>query len=62
MEGAGGGQDGQKAAQIPVLIISARHHLEDPETTAAHEGQFEGYLVKPFVVRDLLTAILEALE
>jgi two-component system alkaline phosphatase synthesis response regulator PhoP len=48
--------------QIPVLIISARHHLEDPETTAAHEGQFEGYLVKPFVVRDLLTAILEALK
>jgi two-component system alkaline phosphatase synthesis response regulator PhoP len=48
--------------QIPVLIISARHHLEDPETTAAHDGQFEGYLVKPFVVRDLLTAILEALE
>ena len=48
--------------QIPVLIISARHHLEDPEATAAHEGQFEGYLVKPFVVRDLLTAILEALE
>jgi two-component system alkaline phosphatase synthesis response regulator PhoP len=48
--------------QIPVLIISARHHLEDPEATAAHEGQFEGYLVKPFVVRDLLTAILEALD
>jgi CheY-like chemotaxis protein len=48
--------------RIPVLIISARHHLEDPETTAAHEGLFEGYLVKPFVVRDLLTAILEALE
>ena len=48
--------------QIPVLIISARHHLEDPEATAAHEGLFEGYLVKPFVVRDLLTAILEALE
>jgi CheY-like chemotaxis protein len=52
----------ERLRQIPVLIISARHHLEDPETTAAHEGQFEGYLVKPFVVRDLLTAILEALE
>jgi len=52
----------ERLRQIPVLIISARHHLEDPEATAAHEGQFEGYLVKPFVVRDLLTAILEALE
>jgi CheY-like chemotaxis protein len=52
----------EKLCDIPVLIISARHHLEDPDTTAAHEGQFEGYLVKPFVVRDLLTAILEALK
>jgi len=48
--------------QIPVLIVSARHHLEEPEQTAAHEGLFEGYLVKPYVVRDLLVKILEALE
>jgi hypothetical protein len=42
--------------------VSARHHLEDPDRTAAHAGLFEGYLVKPFVVRDLLTKIVEALE
>ncbi|MEJ2736181.1 MAG: response regulator [Anaerolineae bacterium] len=48
--------------QIPVLIVSARHHAEDPEQTAAHAGLFEGYLVKPFVVRDLLGMIVEALE
>ncbi|HSR35120.1 MAG TPA: response regulator [Anaerolineae bacterium] len=47
--------------QTPVLIISARHHLEDPEQTEAHAGLFEGYLVKPFVVRDLLTKIVEAM-
>ena len=47
--------------QIPVLIISARHHLEEPEQTAAHAGLFEGYLVKPFVVRDLLGKIVEAM-
>ena len=47
---------------IPVLIVSARHYLEDPVNTAAHEGLFEGYLVKPFVVSDLLTKIVEALE
>jgi two-component system alkaline phosphatase synthesis response regulator PhoP len=47
--------------QIPVLIISARHHMEDPEQTTAHAGLFEGYLVKPFVVRDLLGMIEEAL-
>jgi two-component system phosphate regulon response regulator PhoB len=44
---------------IPVLIISARHYLEDPRQTEAHAGQFEGYVVKPFVVRDLLTQIRE---
>jgi CheY-like chemotaxis protein len=48
--------------RIPVLIVSARHFLEDPDQTAAHAGLFEGYLVKPFIVRDLLTKIVEALE
>jgi CheY-like chemotaxis protein len=47
---------------IPVLIVSARHHLEDPNQTAAHADQFEGYLVKPFVVRDLLSQIEEAIQ
>ncbi len=46
---------------IPVIIISARHRLEDPVQTAAHADQFEGYLVKPFLVRDLLSQIQEAL-
>ncbi len=46
---------------IPVLIISARHHMEDPLQTESHAHQFRGYLVKPFVVRDLLTQIEKAL-
>jgi two-component system OmpR family response regulator len=46
---------------IPVLIVSARHHLEDPRQTEAHADQFEGYLVKPFVVHDLLAQVQEAL-
>ena len=49
-------------ARIPVLIVSARHYLEDPIQTEAHADLFEGYLVKPFVVRDLLHQIEEALE
>jgi two-component system alkaline phosphatase synthesis response regulator PhoP len=48
--------------KIPVLIISAKHHLEDAHTAAAYSSQYEGYLVKPFVVRDLLIKIDEALE
>jgi two-component system OmpR family response regulator len=52
----------KKLCTIPVLIVSARHHLEDPVQTSAHAGQFEGYLVKPFVVHDLLTQIQGAIE
>lgn len=49
-------------SSTPVLIISAKHHMEDPHRTASYANQFEGYLVKPFVVRDLLSKIEEALE
>ena len=55
-------KEDESLREIPVLIVSARHYLEDPDRTAAHSGMFQGYLVKPFVVRDLLTKIVEALE
>ena len=48
--------------RIPVLIVSARHYLEDTAQAEAHADQFEGYLVKPFVVQDLLGEIHEALK
>ena len=51
-----------KLRMIPVLIVSARHYLEDVHQTAAHVGLFQGYVVKPFVVQDLLSQIVEALE
>ncbi len=46
---------------IPVLIVSAKHHMEDPGQTEAFAHLFEGYLVKPFVVQDLMSQITEAL-
>lgn len=52
----------EELRSIPVLIVSARHYLEDPGETEAHADQFEGYLVKPFVVNDLLSEIEEALQ
>jgi CheY-like chemotaxis protein len=52
----------ERLRAIPVLIVSARHHLEDPVQTAVHSDQFEGYLVKPFVVRNLLAQIEEAVR
>lgn len=48
-------------AAIPVMIVSARHYQEDLAQAESHEGLFDGYLVKPFVVRDLLSKIDEAL-
>jgi len=47
---------------IPVLIVSARHYLEDGGQARLKQHLFEGYLVKPFIVKDLLTQIVEALE
>jgi CheY-like chemotaxis protein len=52
----------ERLRDIPVLIVSARHNLEDPVQTAAHADQIEGYLVKPFVVRNLLVQIKEAVR
>lgn len=46
----------------PVIIVSARHHLEDPSQTVAHADQFEGYVVKPFLVRDLISQIKETIQ
>jgi DNA-binding response OmpR family regulator len=51
----------EKLQTIPVLIVSARHYLEDPHQTEVHGNQFAGYLVKPFVVSDLLDQIKEAI-
>ena len=46
---------------IPVLIVSAKHQMEDPGQAEAFRHLFEGYLVKPFVVQDLMSQIVEAL-
>ena len=51
----------EKLRSIPVVIVSAKHHQEDPDTTRAYAHLFEGYLVKPFVMQDLLSQITEAL-
>jgi CheY-like chemotaxis protein len=52
----------KRLSDIPVLIVSARHHLEDPHETESHANQFVGYVVKPFIVQDLLTQIKEILK
>jgi len=50
-----------KTRTAPVIIVTVKSPLEDPAQVQAHTGMFEGYLMKPFAVDDLLIQIEEAL-
>jgi len=52
----------EKHAHIPVIMLTARHYLEDENKTTDYSTMFDGYVVKPFVVRDLLGKINKLLE
>ena len=47
---------------IPVIMLTARHYLEDESESADYAHLFADYIVKPFVVRDLLAKINKLLE
>ena len=49
-------------AHIPVLMLTARHYLEDEQETATHQGQYAGYLVKPFVVHELIDEVRKIVQ
>lgn len=46
---------------IPVIILSVKHQLEDARRAKEHKGQYAGWVVKPFNVRALLASIAEIL-
>lgn len=50
-------RDNKRHADIPVIMLTARHYLEDESETANYSEMFDGYVVKPFVVRDLMAKI-----
>ena len=52
----------QEHAHIPVIMLTARHYLEDESTTTNYSDMFDGYVVKPFVVRDLLGKIKKLIQ
>ncbi len=52
----------EKHAHIPVIMLTARHYLEDESETANYSDMFNGYVVKPFVVRELLGKINTLLQ
>jgi two-component system alkaline phosphatase synthesis response regulator PhoP len=47
---------------IPVIMLTARHYLEDEVETNNYAKLFSGYVVKPFVVRELLDKIASVLK
>jgi len=51
-----------KYADIPVIMLTARHYLEDESETANYAHMFDEYVVKPFVVRDLMGKINRLIE
>jgi DNA-binding response OmpR family regulator len=55
-------KNNQDLAQIPVIMLTARHYLEDESETTNYAGLFDGYVVKPFVVRDLLGKIKDLIK
>ncbi len=52
----------KKLAHLPVIMLTARHYLEDESETSNYADKFDGYIVKPFVVRDLLGKINNLLQ
>lgn len=52
----------EKLAHLPVIMLTARHYLEDESETKNYEHLFNDYVVKPFVVRELLGKINKLLE
>lgn len=55
-------RNSEKYADLPVIMLTARHYLEDESETSNYSDLFDGYVVKPFVVRDLLGKIGELLK
>jgi len=51
-----------KIAHVPVIMLTARHYLEDESETANYSEMFNGYVVKPFVVKELLGKIRELID
>ncbi len=55
-------RNSERHANLPVIMLTARHYLEDETTTSTYAEMFDGYVVKPFVVRDLLGKIKKLLK
>ncbi len=51
----------EQLKSVPVIMLTARHYREDEQETARYAKLFEGYIVKPFVVEDLIKEVRRVL-
>jgi DNA-binding response OmpR family regulator len=49
-------------SSVPVIIVTARHQYQEEHWIESHEGLFEGYVLKPFLVDDLLDRLASVLK
>jgi DNA-binding response OmpR family regulator len=47
---------------IPVIIVTARHQVQEESLISSHDGLFESYVMKPFSVDELLAKIAQVLR
>jgi CheY-like chemotaxis protein len=52
----------KKMEQIPIIMLTARPYLEDKQQADLYADQFESYVVKPFVVRELVDKVKKVLS
>ena len=55
-------RDSDKLQAVPVIILTAKGPHEHPLQMQAHTDLFEGYLMKPFMMKDLLVHIEKAIH
>ena len=49
-------------APIPVIMLTARDRTEDQANATAHEDLFARYIVKPFVVHELIQEVKDIIS
>jgi len=52
----------ESTRHIPVIMLTARHYLEDESETAQYADLYSDYVVKPFIVRNLLDKIAKTIQ
>ena len=55
-------RDNKDWQDLPVIMLTARHYLEDQDETERYAHLYTGYIVKPFIVRELIYEVKRALS